>query len=135
MICRKWSLLLLCLVMNAKLMASFSGKPFVVPELKEWKPSPGSMTLGSRTRIVYDAKQPELLRIAELMADDCFRLFQRKPEVVSGKAKNGDIVLALKPDKHLGREGYSIKISDKIFLSAFPDRRCVLGNPYLVANG
>ena len=114
MICRKWSLLLLCLVMNAKLMASFSGKPFVVPELKEWKPAQGSMTLGSRTRIVYDAKQPELLRIAELMADDCFRLFQRKPEVVSGKAKNGDIVLALKPDKHLGREGYSIKISDKI---------------------
>ena len=38
MICRKWSLLLLCLVMSAKLMASFSGKPFVVPELKEWKP-------------------------------------------------------------------------------------------------
>ena len=117
-ICRKLSLLLLCLVMSAKLMASFSGKPFVVPELKEWKPAQGSMTLGSGTRIVYDAKQPELLRIAELMADDCFRLFQRKPEVVSGKAKNGDIVLALKPDKHLGREGYSIKISDKIFLSA-----------------
>ena len=46
MICRKWSLLLLCLVMNAKLMASFSGKPFVVPELKEWKPAQGSMTLG-----------------------------------------------------------------------------------------
>ena len=42
--------------------------------------------------------------------------FRRKS--VSGKAKNGDIVLALKPDKHLGREGYSIKISDKIFLSA-----------------
>lgn len=65
----------------------FFRKPFVVPELKEWKPAQGSMTLGSGTRIVYDAKQPELLRIAKLMADDCFRLFQRKPEVVSGKAK------------------------------------------------
>lgn len=86
MICRKWSLLLLCLVMSAKLMASFP-ETIVVPELKEWKPAQGSMTLGSGTRIVYDAKQPELLRIAKLMADDCFRLFQRKPEVVSGKAK------------------------------------------------
>lgn len=65
----------------------FFRKTIVVPELKEWKPAQGSMTLGSGTRIVYDAKQPELLRIAELMADDCFRLFQRKPEVVSGKAK------------------------------------------------
>ena len=44
MICRKWSLLLLCLVMSAKLMASFSGKPFVVPELKEWKPAQGSLS-------------------------------------------------------------------------------------------
>lgn len=86
MICRKWSLLLLCLVMSAKLMASFSGKPFVVPELKEWKPAQGSMTLGSGTRIVYDAKQPELLRIAELMADDCFsgsrRLYPARQKTV-----------------------------------------------------
>ena len=75
--------LLLCSLMSVALMATpGEKKPFVIPELKEWKASGGYMTLGSHTRIVYDAGQPELLRIAGLMADDCFRMFQWRPEIV-----------------------------------------------------
>lgn len=111
--------LLLCSLMSVALMATpGEKKPFVIPELKEWKASGGYMTLGSHTRIVYDAGQPELLRIAGLMADDCFRMFQWRPEIVVGKPKAGDIALTLKPDRQLAKEGYSIKITDKVLLSA-----------------
>lgn len=119
---KRWSLpVIVCLLMtmaNGVLIAAPAGKPFVVPELKEWKGAEGFMTLGDRTRIVYDARQPELLRIAGMLADDYFRMFRWKPEVVTGKAVAGDIVLVLKPDKHLQEEGYSIKITDKVLLSA-----------------
>lgn len=50
MICRKWSLLLLCLVMSAKLMASFSGKPFVVPEPERVEARPGKHDLRQRNK-------------------------------------------------------------------------------------
>lgn len=119
-ICKKWCLsLLFSFIMSVALIANpVEKKPFVIPELKEWKASGGYVALDNRTRIVYDAKQTELFRIAGLMADDCFRMFQWKPEVVTGKAKAGDIVLTLKPDKQLVKEGYSIKITDKVLLSA-----------------
>lgn len=116
---KSWSLLaIFCLIVNSALMAIPAGKPFVIPELKEWKGAEGVMTLGSQTRIVYDARHPELLRIAELLAEDCFKMFRWRPEVAAGKAKAGDIAMALKPDKRLEKEGYSIRISDKVLLSA-----------------
>ena len=48
---------------------------------------PGKHDLRQRTRIVYDAKQPELLRIAELMADDCFRLFSGSRRLYPARQK------------------------------------------------
>lgn len=111
-------LVLFCLLVNTVLLAAPVRKPFVIPELKEWKGAEGSMTLGSQARIVYDTRQPELLHIAELMAEDCFKMFHWRPEVVAGKAKAGDIALVLKSDKSLEKEGYSIRITDKVLLSA-----------------
>lgn len=107
-----------CLMIGSMLSAASGNKPFVIPELKEWTANGGSLALNKHTRIVYNLKQPELLQIAELMAEDCFKMFRWRPEVVAGKPKAGDIALALKSDKSLEKEGYSIRITDKVLLSA-----------------
>ncbi|WP_455584881.1 family 20 glycosylhydrolase [Bacteroides sp.] len=105
---------LLCVVAVAKV----TDKPFVVPELKQWVGNEGYLLLNEHARVVYNPKQPELLRIAKLLADDYASMFGRKLEVVAGKSQKGDIEMSLKSDKQLGKEGYSIKISDRVTISA-----------------
>ncbi len=95
-----------------------NAKPFVIPELKEWKGGAGELTLNEQTRIVYPKNQPELQRIAQMVADDCKEMFNYTPTIAEGKGQKGDIILALKKDKKLGKEGYAINISDRITLSA-----------------
>ncbi|MEG0887030.1 MAG: family 20 glycosylhydrolase [Bacteroides sp.] len=93
-------------------------KPFVIPELKEWKGAKGTFTPSSTMRIVCTGAQPELLRVAGLFADDYAIMFGYKPTVVQGKGQAGDIVLTLRADKKLGKEGYAVKIADRLTLSA-----------------
>ena len=93
-------------------------KPFVIPELKEWKGSTGEFTLNEQTRIVYPKNQPELQRIAQMVAEDCKELFGHAPTLFEGKGQKGDIILSLKKDKKLGKEGYAIGITDHITLTA-----------------
>ena len=95
-----------------------NAKPFVIPELKEWKGSNGEFVLNEQTRIVYPKNQPELQRIAQMVADDCKEMFNYTPAIAEGKGQKGDIVLSLKKDKKLGKEGYAINITDRINLSA-----------------
>ena len=95
-----------------------NAKPFVIPELKEWKGSNGEFVLNEQTRIVYPKNQPELQRIAQMVADDCKEMFNYAPTLFEGKGQKGDIILSLKKDKKLGKEGYAINISDRITLSA-----------------
>ena len=95
-----------------------NAKPFVIPELKEWKGGNGELTLNEQTRIVYPKNQPELQRIAQMVAEDCRELFGHTPVIAEGKGQKGDIILALKKDKKLGQEGYVININDRITLSA-----------------
>ena len=107
---------LLCLVLQG--IAAQNAKPFVIPELKEWKGNTGTLTLNENTRIVYPKNQPELQRIAQMVAEDCKTMFNYTPAIAEGKGQKGDIILALKKDKKLGKEGYTINISDRITLSA-----------------
>ena len=108
--------LLCCMILS--ITAQTNPKPFVIPELKEWKGNTGTLTLNENTRIVYPKNQPELQRIAQLVADDCKEMFDYAPTIAEGKGQKGDIILALKKDKKLGKEGYAINISDRITLSA-----------------
>ena len=107
--------LLCCIVLG---LSAQNAKPFVIPELKEWKGTTGEFTLNEQTRIVYPKNQPELQRIAQMVADDCKEMFNHTPVIAEGKGQKGDIILALKKDKKLGKEGYAINISDRITLSA-----------------
>ena len=109
---------LLCSLFSARAEVTTNPKPFVIPELREWKGGTGNLTLDEHTRIVYPKNQAELARIATLVAEDCRLMFGHTPTVTEGKGQKGDIVLALKKDKSLGKEGYAISIGDRITLSA-----------------
>lgn len=98
--------------------AAVNKKPFVIPELQEWKGANGTFTPGATSRIVYTSKNPEVLRIANQFAEDYATMFGRRMQVVEGGAKAGDFVLTLSADNRLGAEGYSMKISDRVALSA-----------------
>ena len=90
--------ILLCCITS---IIAQNAKPFVIPELKEWKGSNGEFVLNEQTRIVYPKNQPELQRIAQMVADDCKEIFNYAPAIVEGKGQKGDIILSLKKDKKL----------------------------------
>ena len=98
--------------------AAVNPKPFVVPELKQWTGKDGNFTPGKDARIVCTSQNPELLRIARMFADDYQQMFGQTLSVAQGKATPGDFVLSLSADKKLGEEGYAIKISDRVTISA-----------------
>lgn len=108
---------ILCLMGNM-VMAAMNQKPFVIPELKEWNGKEGYFVPENTTRIVYPPSNSELLRIAQLFAEDYQQMFGKKLEVAQGKSAAGDFVLALKSDKALGKEGYSIKVTDRVTITA-----------------
>ena len=98
--------------------AAVNPKPFVVPELKQWTGKDGNFTPGQDARIVCTSQNPELLRIARMFADDYQQMFGQTLSVAQGKATPGDFVLSLSADKKLGEEGYAIKITDRVAISA-----------------
>ena len=98
--------------------AAVNPKPFVVPELKQWTGKDGNFTPGKDARIVCTSQNPELLRIDRMFADDYQQMFGQTLSVAQGKATSGDFVLSLSADKKLGEEGYAIKITDRVAISA-----------------
>lgn len=98
--------------------AAVNPKPFVAPELKQWTGKDGNFTPGKDARIVCTSQNPELLRIARMFADDYQQMFGQTLSVAQGKATSGDFVLSLSADKKLGEEGYAIKITDRVAISA-----------------
>lgn len=109
---------LLLLLLVAPASGAENAKPFVIPELKEWKGGDGQFIPSESMRIVYTADQPELMRIAGLFADDYATMFGRRPEVIKGKGAAGDLILSIRADKKLGKEGYEMKITDRLTLTA-----------------
>lgn len=114
----------ICTLVAFLLFASVEGKavvnpkPFVIPELKEWKGSDGMFIPTENTRVVYPVNDTELQRVARLFADDYKTMFGRSLEVVKGKGGAGDFIFSRRADKKLGKEGYAIKVTDRVQLSA-----------------
>ncbi|MCQ2181666.1 MAG: beta-N-acetylhexosaminidase, partial [Bacteroidales bacterium] len=103
--------MLICIAVQAT-----NSKPFVIPELQEWKGSDGLFVPNQDMRIVCN--DASLLNVAEALAKDWSTMFGSMPAIVTGKAGKGDISLALKKDKKLGKEGYSISIADGVKVCA-----------------
>ena len=117
---RKMTLIIaiLALFVSLPTFSQINEKPFVVPELREWKGDKGNFVPGETMRIVYPEKNEALKKTAFQFAKDYQVMFNTAPEVVAGKGKKGDILLAIKKDKNLGAEGYAIKIGDKVEVTA-----------------
>lgn len=107
--------LLTCLCISAGVYAQ-NTKPFVVPELKEWQGKEGFFIPDGSMRIVYD--ETALQDIAGQLAADCQAMYGVSPEVLEGKAQDGDLFLTLKKDKKLGKEGYMIEVGKRVKVSA-----------------
>jgi hexosaminidase len=93
-------------------------KPFVVPELKEWKGGDGTLAINPSTAIVVPTANSELQNIANEFANDYALMTGVKLAVKSGKASKGDIVFKLAANKKLGNEGYKISIGNTVTISA-----------------
>lgn len=113
--------LLVGIIAGVAVVDTYAGvqpKPFVIPELREWKGGEGFFVPGEGTQIVCPAGNAELMRVARMFADDYAEMFGRKLPVVTGKGKAGDFIFSLRKDKSLGKEGYTIKITDRVLVSA-----------------
>ena len=108
-------LLMMAVVFSS--LATVPPKPFVIPELKEWKGDQGHF-IPESPRIACPAGDTELQRIAGVFAADYKEMFGKKLEVITGKGKAGDFVFSLRPDKKLGKEGYTIRITDRVVVTA-----------------
>lgn len=97
-------------------------KPFVVPELREWIGDVGYFAFTPGASVVCVGDAPEVMAIANQFADDYQKMFDGKLNVSGGKASDGDIVLKMKNDKALGKEGYTIRIGSKVEVIAATSR-------------
>lgn len=93
-------------------------KPFVIPELREWKGATGEFQITSETKVVYSKKSAALAEVAKQFASDFKKMTGVELQVVEGKAAKGDIVFNVKNNKKLGAEGYTINIADKVEITA-----------------
>ena len=109
-------LVLLCMGATTVLKAE-NEKPFVIPELRQWKGADGMVAVSPGTKVIY--VNAELADAAEAIAEDYGLLFGKAMKAKkASKAPKGAIIMALTDDKELGDEGYSIKIDDCIAIEA-----------------
>jgi hexosaminidase len=112
--------LLFCAICFASLHSAMAAnpKPFVIPEIREWRGGEGNFTLSPESRIVYPEGNAELERVARLLSDDYHTMFGTRLEVAAGRASAGDISLAIRADRALGEEGYRIETGGTVGVSA-----------------
>ena len=100
-------------------------KPFVIPEIREWRGATGTFSVTADTKIVYPAKQPDLAEVAALFAEDYKKMFGVELEVKEGKAGSGDIFITTGKKNVNGEEAYTIDISKKITINANSPRAAI----------
>ena len=115
---RMYWLVALFLLVSTGMKAVVNPKPFVIPELKEWKGNEGTFVPNEKAKVVYTSDNAELQRVANLFAEDYKIMFGRSLEVLKGKGEAGDFIFSQRADKKLGKEGYEIRITDRVVLTA-----------------
>ena len=98
-------------------------KPFVIPEIREWEGGIGNTAITKKTRIIYS--QQELADVANLLASDIKKMFGLSLKATTGKAAQGDIVLAIESNTNLCEEGYTISIGDNTTIKANSTRGAI----------
>ncbi len=93
-------------------------KPFVIPELKEWKAGRGHFRPSNPLKIRTASGSGQLADIAAEFGREYSELSGRQAISDHGQSIKGEILLKLVADKKLGREGYRIRIDDRITVTA-----------------
>ena len=97
-----------------------NGKPFVIPELRQWQGAEGMAVINAKSKVLY--ADATLQQAAEAMAEDYGLLFGKalkaKATTDATKVAAGSIVITLTNDEELGDEGYNIEIGDYVAISA-----------------
>ncbi len=97
--------------------ASDNKEPAVLPKLQEWKGGVGTVSVTNASRIVvaHSAFMPQAELIGEYIAD----IMGAPLEIVTGESAEGDIVIGYTDAKELGKEGYTVELSDRITILAY----------------
>lgn len=95
-----------------------NSKPFVIPELKEWKGEKGTFTIDGQTRIVCEKGNSELMSIANLFVQDYHTMFGKQLTISHEKIADGDILFRVGKEKRMPHEGYKISIGKQIVITA-----------------
>lgn len=93
-------------------------KPFVIPEIREWKGGNGNFTVTSKTKIVFPKECNDAAAAATLLADDYAKMFGTNIKATAGIAGKGNIAIAIEKNDALCEEGYTIDIEDSIVIKA-----------------
>ena len=114
-----YSLLTLCIVMLGLATINSTAqnaKPFVIPEIQEWKGAEGTFAISSATNVIATNGTED---VAMAFINDLQTLNGLQLTVKGGtKAKAGEIILKIGLDKKLKKEGYTISITDKVEVTA-----------------
>ncbi len=111
---------LLCIIMNfwCGTVRSENKKPFVIPELKQWKGGEGWFIPTASMKIVVEEAAKEYRMAAEALADDYKVMFGVALPVTYGeKSAVGDIVFK-KGNKKQAEESYALDIGSKIVVTS-----------------
>ena len=111
-------LLLMALFCFTVSVTAQNPKPFVIPELKEWKGQKGTFIPAENAKIVCDIENPDLLHVAQLFASDYETMFGRKLNIVAKGIQDGDFNFRLKKEHKLGQEGYAMNIGKRVVVTA-----------------
>jgi hexosaminidase len=114
---------------------AFAIRPTTIPAIREWTDGSGSFTLSPSSRIVVDnAYVNRLASTGSVFADDISKLTGFKLPVVNApNASAGDIFLSLgSNDSQLGKEGYSLAITNLITIKALSDTGTFYGTRTLL---
>ena len=115
------------IVINGKYTAEKfdNAEPAVLPKLQEWKGGQGSVKVSESSRIVvsHAAFMPQAELINEYFAD----ILGSPLEIVTDEASAGDIIIGYADAKELGKEGYTVELSDRIIIEAYSETGALYG--------
>ena len=105
--------------------AGDNAEPAVLPKLQEWKGGNGTVKITASSRIVvtHSAFMPKAEIISEYIAD----MLGAPIEIVTGESCEGDIVIGYTNAKELGKEGYTVELSDRVTILAYNDIGALYG--------
>ena len=111
------SLFLLAFQIPVAVDAQVNKKPFVIPEIRQWKGAAGSFTPKPGSAIKLLSEDSKLKEIAAQFSSEYYQMFGVKLPVIMGAPGKGDFVLSISPVSNQNKEAYLLKIEDQNYFA------------------